>query len=1027
MASALARPAPVVARHEALRTRFPAVGGEPVQVVDEAADWTVEFADLSGYGQQREEAAWRAADEEAATMFDLGAGPLLRVRLLRLAREDHLLIITMHHIISDGWSISLLLSEFAALYAADGDPAAAGLPMLEVQYRDFAVWQRRILDDQALAGQLDYWRDHLEGAPRELNLPTVRPRPQYQHFSGGSVVRALSADDREALRELCQRHEVTTFMAFLAALGVVLRRWSGQDQLVIGVPIVTRSRAELEPLIGFFMNTLALRLDLAANPTFAQVLAQARDVALGAYAHQDYPFEKLVDELDVKRDLSRTPLFQVMLNVVNVEPSGLKIPGLSVEEVDEVTAATSATKFDLTLYVHEGSDDTRLELSYRDDLYDRELMRALVDQVWTLLRRAARDADRTILGFALGDQDPPPPVRSVPGQSLIQDRFLAQVRHDPDRVAVVDRAGTWTYRQLDDEACRVASRLRGAGVSGGVVGVVGRRTAGLVATLLGLLKEGVAFAVIDPAYPEGRTRAMLARADARALVDPEREDLLAWTAPATGGATVSLATREHGGTAYVMFTSGSTGEPQPVLGGHGPVVRFIDWHARRFGLGRDDDFAMLSGLSYDPLIRDVFTPLSIGATLHIPDGATMADPGSLARWLGEHRITTVHTTPGMLRLMADVAGTAGLPALRRVFTGGDALRGRDVLGLRRIAPAAQCVSYYGTTETPQGMAYFEVPDGWPGDGWERQAPIGTGVDWVHLLVATSTGEPAEIGEIGELLVRTPYLSFGYLNNPALTAQRFIPDPYQAGARLYRTGDLARRLSDGTIEFLGRADQQLKVRGHRIELGDVEAALHRHPAVRAGVVTTVEGATGDVQLAAYVVRAHPEDLADVAELRGWLSGRLPDHMVPASYMAIDQIPLTPNGKPDRAALPLPDTAGRPGLETPYTAPATPLEFALADIWSAVLGRHPIGVHDDFFALGGHSLLVTQVIARIRMSLGLEIPVRVVFEKTTISAQAAALFELLLQDEAALDIIAELDQLSDEEVRAQLRAADPAIEE
>nr|WP_055501581.1 non-ribosomal peptide synthetase [Nonomuraea pusilla] len=959
----------VIDRHQALRTVFPSVDGRPAPRVLPAQAWTMRRAEPAGGPSE----ALRLCDAEAATVFDLERGPLIRACLLRTGDDEHILTVTAHHIVADGWSVGLLADELSRLYLNGG---GTDLPELPVQYGDYARWQQEALSGGALAPHLEYWLRTLEGAPTSIDLPRNADGPP----RGGTAAARLDGDAASAVRKLFAAHGVTTFMGMLAAMATVLSRWSGQSDVVVGVPIASRRRTELEHLIGLFMNTLAMRVNLAGAPTFAELLDRVREVALGAYAHQDLPFEKLIEELQPERDLGRSPLIQVALNVVNVAKAGLSLPGLDVEPLGE---AETTPKFDLTLYVSEDEDALELTLSYRAELYEPELMRDFLGQLARLLRAAARDPDRHVFAYPLADEEPGPAL-AVRGPTRLP---LPNQAPDQDGIALADAAGAITYGELERAANRLAHHLIETGVRpGDVVPLAGTRSARLVVAMLACHKAGAAFAVVDPAHPPRRRQRMIEAVGGRPVLELHEH-------PADGRPDTPPGV--DGAAAYAMFTSGSTGTPNAVLGGPGPVAHFVDWHIATFGLTMDDRFALLSGLGYDPVVRDVFTPMRLGATLHIPGADVMADPALIGQWLAGNRITVVHLTPPMLRPLAEMSGP--LPDLRLVFSGGDRLTPDDVARLRRVAPGARCVSFYGATETPQAMAYTEVDADDP--PWHR---LGEPVDGVDLIVADAMGRPAALGEIGELWVRTPYLAWGYAGRPGLTAERFVAGP--GGGRIYRTGDRARRRPGGSLEFLGRGDRQVKVRGHRVEPGEVEAALSRHTEVTAAAVKPWR----ESDLVAYVAASGDPDLAAFARQE------LPEHAVPARIIRVDALPLTANGKVDWDALPEPAAAPAAGPRVP---PSTPLQKALAAIWADLLDRAEVGVRDDFFALGGHSLLATTLVARARAELDADLGVRDLFEAPTVEQLALVIVERRVAAEE--ELLTAIETMSDDEVEARLR--------
>ena len=1032
----------VVDRHETLRTSFPSVQGQPRQAIAEKLEIQLPVIDLSGIPDERREAeVRRQADVEARTPFDLVSGPLFRTQLLRLGATEHVLLVTVHHIVSDGWSQHLLIQEVAALYEAFSQGQPSPLEPLSLQYADYAVWQRGYLAGESLERQLAYWTEQLGGAPASLNLPTDRPRPAVQSYRGASEGLQLSGELSEALRELSRRQGATLFMTLLAAFKVLLSRLSGQEDIAVGSPIAGRNRAEIEGLIGFFINTLVLRTDVSGNPTFEELLARVREVALGAYAHQDVPFEMLVKELQPDRDLSRTPLFQVFFNMLNLRQPSFKTGDLELE-IPSVFEAES--KFDLTMYASE-RDDGRIQfnLVYNADLFDRGRMVGMLDQFSQLLSQVVEDPDRNVFGFSLltsvGKERLPDPTEAqqTAWHGAVQDRFSEHARRTPDEVAVRFGEQSLTYRQLDQWSNRLANRLIADGVRpGDVVAVYGARRPSLVCALLGTLKAGAAFAVLDANYPAARLidcariaapRAWIRLQAAGPLPDALREFLDA----SLGGPCLELSDAPDGDQAdplsassgdppgvtvaaddlaYLAFTSGTTGKPKAIQGTHRPLSHFFPWYCDRFDIRATDRFSMLSGLGHDPLLRDVFAPLWSGATICIPDSDDLS-PAPLVDWMRRLEISVAHLTPAHGQLLAPSAsGAEGassrIESLRYVFFGGDVLRYDDVSRFRRVAPSATVVNFYGATETPQAISCYEVGAEHPASGAPR-VPIGRGIDDVQLLLVNASGTLCGVGEVGEIHVRTPYLSRGYLGDAALTDERFLTNPFSGreGDRVYRTGDLGRYLPDGNVEILGRSDDQVKIRGFRVEPQEVAAVLASHPEIAQAAVVAREDRSGEKQLVAYVV-AEGEDEPKVEGLRAFLGARLHESMVPAVFVPLPELPLTPNGKLDTRALPDPDS-GRSMRDQAYVAPRTPTEELVAEIWSEVLHAERVGVHDNFFHLGGHSLLAVQVISRLRDAFDAEVPLRELFEQPTVARLATVIDRV--RDEGRADSVPPLKRV------------------
>ncbi|HKH47076.1 MAG TPA: non-ribosomal peptide synthase/polyketide synthase, partial [Thermoanaerobaculia bacterium] len=990
------------ARHEALRTRFPARDGRARQeIAPPSPILSLPVIDLTALPVGLREAGRdRLVAALAAHRFDLARGPLVRWTLLLVdaggpdgvPAPESAFVIAQHHVITDGWSMGVLVRELAALYTARaaGEPGNV-LPPLPLQYADYAVWQREL----DLAPQLAYWRERLAGGLPALELPADRPRAIAGSRRGGSAARQLPPELSARAGAASRRAGATPFMTLLAAWKALLHRLSGQDDLLVGVPIAGRNRAEIEGTLGFFVNTLVLRSRLGGNPTFGALLAQVRETALGAYAHQDLPFERLVAELQPERDLDRTPLFQVFFNHVNFAREAIALPGLTIEPV---ATEPPPSKFDLTVYFTEHPDGYQFNLLYDAGLFDPGRIEEMLGQLEQLLA-IVLDAPDLALGI---DDVPlvtpraravlPDPTQPLPGgwlgglagagpEAPVHELFARRAQEDPERPAAVDEAGVWTYGEIEAAANRLARHLIRIGhAPGDVVAIAGERRAALAGAVLGVLKAGCAFLLLDPEYPAARREAMVRLGGARTVVGltpiPGEED--------PGAPPVSVG---PGDPAYVSFTSGSTGEPKAILGTHAPLRHFLAWHAATFGLGGSDRFSLLSGLGHDPLLRDLLVPLALGATLCVPPAGSLDHPERLLAWLAEQRLTVLHLTPALAQLLGQAPPLPGLPHLRYAFFGGDLLTRADVARLRRLAPRARVVNFYGATETPQAMGWLEVPE----ESELPALPLGVGIDSVQLLVRNRSGAQAGIGELGEIVIRTPFLTRGYLGDEALTRERFLPDP--AGARLYRTGDLGRYRPDGRVDFAGRADRQIKIRGYRIEPAEIEALLAEEPEV--GEAAVVADASGTSLVAFLVPR--PGAILKAGELRRRLAARLPSYLVPSAIRPLEQLPLTPNRKIDRRALLRRlDDERVEAARAASVAPRDPIEEVVAGIWEEVLGPGRtggrVGVHDSFFALGGHSLLATQVLSRLRQLFGIDLPLRRLFETPTVAGLASAVAEL-----------------------------------
>jgi amino acid adenylation domain-containing protein len=827
----------------------------------------------------------------------------------------------------------------------------------------------------------------------------------------------------QQLRALSQREGVTLFMTLLAAFKILLCRLSGQEDVVVGTPVAGRNRPEIEGVIGLFLNNLVLRTDLSGNPTFLELLRRVRETTLEAYDHQDLPFEKLLMELQPERDLSRTPLFQIFVNMHSVEALTLPLSGLNAEGF---ARGEAMSHFDLTAYILEKGEDIYLRFVYRVDLFDQARMAEMLAQFRHLLEQTVANPDQRISLFSLVTPtasatlpDPTQPL-SAQWQGAIHAQFSKRARQMPDQTAVIDTHEQWTYEELEHSSNQLANCLRAKGIeSQDIVAIYGQRSAALIWAVLGVLKAGAAFLILDPAYPAARLIDYLEQATARGWIQIEAAGALpdrleAFVATSLGDRCIVLPQRSKAATtgflavystedpsvpvgpddlAYVAFTSGSAGKPKGVLGRHGPLTHFLPWQQEAFALTPADRFSMLSGLSHDPLQRDIFTALWTGATVCVPDNNTIGTPGCLADWMAQQSITFVHITPALGQILTETT-TPGclLSTLRYAFFVGDKLTSDDVERLRHLAPQATFINSFGSTETQRAVSYHLLAPGPQGQAARTVYPLGWGMPDVQLLVLNSHQRMAGVGELGEIYVRSPHLARGYLGDEALTQARFLTNPFTGSHhdRLYKTGDLGRYLPDGMVEILGRSDDQLKIRGFRIEPAEIEAVLRQNGGMPEAFVLAREDVPGDKQLVAYVVpgeRTSPE----ASELRKVLRARLPEHMVPAAFVTLDRLPLTPNGKVDVTALPAPDWT-RSDLKQTFVAPRTLVEEKLAVIWRQVLGLEEVGVHDSFFDLGGHSMLATRLIARVRDAFTLDLYLAAIFEAPTI-ARLAELVETM----------------------------------
>ncbi|HET7462017.1 MAG TPA: amino acid adenylation domain-containing protein, partial [Longimicrobium sp.] len=986
--------AEVVRRHEALRTVFATVDGEPVQVIGPAA-FRLDHLDLSPLAAaEREGAVQRIAADEAARPFDLAAGPVIRGTLLRLADDDHVLLLTLHHVTGDAWSTGVLEREVSTLYAAYAAGGESPLAELPVQYADYAAWQRAWMQGEVLDAQLAYWRGRLAGAPPLLELPLDRPRPPAQDPRGASVPIALPAGVGDALRALSRREGTTLYMTLLAAFQLLLGRFADTDDVTVGSPIAGRTRLETEGLIGFFVNTLVLRGDLSGAPTFRAFLAQVRETVLEAHAHQDLPFEKLVEELDVERSSAHTPLFQASFQLLAADPAPAGGEGGALAW-EPLGAEHPSVKYDLMLGFHDDGAALAGSLSYRAELFDGATAQRMADGLALLLAAAVADPDRPcgelpVTAPAERDQVAAWSEAPVaPAAQAVHAAVAAQARRTPTAAALAAGAHTLTYAEMDARATALARHLRAHGVGAETrVAVMMERSLELPVALLAVLRAGGAYVPLDPGYPAERLAFILADAGAALLLTHRG---LAARLPAAGVPVIDLDALPAdapgadlpevpaGALAYVIYTSGSTGTPKGVGIPHGALASHMAWMGRALPLAPADRVLQKTPVSFDASVWEFWAPLMAGATLVMAEPGGHQDPAYLVRAVREEGITILQLVPSMLGAVLEEAELSRCATLRRVLCGGEALPA-ELASRLHATLRVEVVNLYGPTEATIQSVWHVV-----GAGAGAVVPIGRPVDSMRAVVVDRNLRPVPPGVAGELLLGGAQLARGYLGRPALTAAAFVPDPFGAapGGRLYRTGDRARWRADGTLEYLGRTDHQVKLRGFRIEPGEVEAALRAHPSVRDAAVLVRQDAPGDRRLVAYAAG----DELDAGALRDHLRARLPEHMVPQAVVVLDRFPLTPNGKLDRRALPAPAA----GAGAAHAAPRDAAELALAGIWARVLGVERVGIRDDFFALGGHSLLAVRLLARVERELGHALPLASLFAAPTVERQAALLRE------------------------------------
>ncbi|MCR6479407.1 non-ribosomal peptide synthase/polyketide synthase [Variovorax sp. ZS18.2.2] len=995
----------VVARHESLRTRFVAIDGQPWQHIDAPHGFDLREQDAIGSDAARIEALCR---EAAAEPFDLAAGPPIRGLLLRVADEDHVLLVVMHHIVSDGWSLSVLMREFAIAYSARRDGRAPSLPSLPIQYADHAAWLHEHLQGEPAQARLQAWVAQLQGAPALTELPCDRPRPALQDYRGASFAVDLDAGTTQALRALGQRHGATLYMVVLAAWAAVVARYSGQSQVVIGSSHAGRGRVEIEPLIGCFINTQALKITLDGTPTVADLLAQVRRTALQAQAREDVPFERLVEALNPPRSMAHHPVFQLMLAWHNTPAVALELAGLAVERVESLPAGA---QFDLALDLQEEGDRIAGKLNYATALFDEATVRRHWRSLVAMLRGMAADERRPVDRIALLDADARDRLlhafaegkSALPAHAFAHAAFEHQAALRPQAIALEHDGERLSYLELDRRANRLAHHLRGLGVGAeGRVALCLPRGFDLIVAVLATLKAGAAYVPLDPSHPDRRLAwqledcapaVLLTQTGLHSRLHPPSccttialDEPAPWADAPTHAPDRKDLADDGSHLAYVIYTSGSTGTPKGVMVEHRQLSHQIAALQSLYGFGAEDRVLQFSGLSFDVAGEEIFGALSHGATLVLRTDEWLAEPRRWCELCAAHRLTVANLPTLFWQRLAHAPDAVFPPSLRQIVIGGDAV-GAAALDAwwQRRGHRPALANAYGPTETTINATVARCRAG------DSPLSIGHPVPNARVHLLDAHGEPVPVGVVGEIWIGGAGVARGYLHRPGLTAQRFVADPFAAPPAhaptpcMYRSGDLGRWRGDGSIEFLGRDDQQVKIRGFRIEPGEVEAALMRLDGIREAVVIAAQGPDGDKRLLAYVVTDPDRSPPDVAQWRARLAEHLPGHMLPAAFVRLDALPLNANGKLDRAALPAPDDGAR--AQRSYQAPRGAHEQALAQIWSSLLGIARIGRDDGFFELGGHSLLAVRMLSQLRQRFGVELALTTVFAQPRLAELAA----------------------------------------
>ncbi|NEO97868.1 MAG: amino acid adenylation domain-containing protein [Symploca sp. SIO2E9] len=997
----------IIQRHEALRTNFVSVDGKTSQIIHAETNWTLSVVDLGHLSiTEQEIALQQLAQKQATQAFDLASHSLIRATLAVLSETEHFLLVCMHHIVSDGWSMDVLIKELTALYEAYCQGQPSPLAPLQIQYADFAIWQREWLQGEVLQRQLNYWQNQLADAPELLSLPTDRPRPAVQTFRGAHQQFALSTELTSRLTQLSQQQGVTLFMTLLAAFETLLYRYSGQSDITVGTPIANRNQSEIEGLIGFFVNTLVLRTNLEGNPSFSELLSRVKFMAMDAYAHQDLPFEMLVEALQPERDLSYTPLFQVMFALRNESLYQLKLAGL-------VEIKTS--KFDLTLSMENTADGLVGVWEYSTDLFDASTIERMTSHWVTLLEGIVSNPQQQISQLPLLTEVEKGQLlvewnntqTDYPQNKCIHQWFEEIVERTPNAIAVVFENQTLTYCQLNRRANQLAHYLQSLGVGADVlVGLYVERSLEMVVGMLGILKAGGAYVPLDPDYPTERLSFMLEDTQVKVLLSQQQ---LVDSLPQYQGPIICLDkcwevigeySQENpvikiqtNNLAYVIYTSGSTGQPKGVMLSHRNLCNHMLWMQTTFSLTEKDKVLQKTPFSFDASVWEFYAPLLVGGKLILAQPGAHGDPVYLWKVINQHQVTTVQFVPSVLQIFLEHEGIETSHSLKRIFCGGEVLPvalQESLLSKLKV----NLYNLYGPTEACIDATFWDCKQERVG----QVIPIGRPIKNAQIYILDSHLQPVPVGVAGELHIGGAGVARGYLNRPELTQEKFICNPFNnskfkiQNSKLYKTGDLTRYLPDGNIEYLGRIDNQIKIRGLRIELGEIETVLSQHIDVQTACVIIGEDTPGNQLIVAYIVPP-PKLTPNISTLRQLLKAKLPDYMIPSAFVILESLPLTPNGKVNRGALPAPD------LSQPrdnYIAPRNPTEEMLAQIWGQVLKVEQVGINDNFFELGGHSLLATQLVSRIRNTFRLELPLPSLFNSPTVAELAKLIGQLQQQN-------------------------------
>ncbi|GJD16857.1 hypothetical protein RIVM261_018130 [Rivularia sp. IAM M-261] len=992
----------ILKRHEVLRTNFTLVNGEPVQEVAPQLTWNLSIINLEHLsGKDWESEVKQFAAQEAKKPFNLAKGLLVRATLLRLSQKEHVLLVTMHHIITDGWSCGVFLRELSTLYGAFSTNQSSPLPELPIQYADFAVWQRASIQGEFLATQLNYWKQQLKGELPVLQLPTDRPRPNVSTFTGAKQYFTFSTVLTNALKQLSQQADTTLFMSLLAAFNILLYRYTDQEDILIGSPIANRNRAELEGMLGLFVNTLMLRNNLSGNPSFREFLHRVREMTLDAYAHQDLPFEILVEELQPERDLSRNPLYEVMFVLQNTPSSVQEVPGLTLRTLD---FDSGTAQLDIFLSMSESKEGLTGCLEYNTDIFDSTTITQFIKNFQTLLENIVANPEQHLSELSLLSPSEQEQLLfkfnqtriDYPQNVSLHELFEQQVKLTPDSVALISESEEVTYRQVNHKVNQLVYYLQKQGVTREtLVAICLERSIDMVVGILAILKAGGAYIPLDPSYPVERLSFMLSDCQSSLLISKQEILEKLSLSPAK---TVCLDIHKEeiaressenpinisssNNLAYIIYTSGSTGTPKGVLGTHRGTVNGLHWLWRTYPFTQGEVCCQKTAISFVDSVWEIFAPLLQGIPTVIISNAIVLDPQLFIESLAHHKVTRIILVPSLLRLLLYNYShlVKKLSQLKLWITSGEALSVKLVQSFRELLPFAKLINLYGSSEVSANATYYDT---FLLANQAHSVPIGRPIGNTQIYVLNRDLQPTPIGVIGELYVDGDGLAKGYLYRPDLTQERFIDNPFIPGNKLYKTGDIVRYLQDGNIEYLGRRDQQVKIRGFRVELGEIATVIAQHPDVQESVVIASDDAQDNPRLIAYIV-TDKEDIN--TQLLSYLQQKLPNYMLPFAFIELDKLPLTPNGKVDKRALPSSEII-QSSINKSFVAPRNFTELTLAKAWENLLNTSPVGATDNFFDLGGHSFLAVRLMAQIYDKFGHNLPLSTIFENPTIEKLAA----------------------------------------